>query len=146
MRALGLALVAGAMLLAGMQPAAASSTPSKVGLVSFVAASFSATADPAVSASLTIDWANTSHATSYEIFMSRYDSMAHAKKFTSQTSSRRITHLKNGTDYFFQVRGVNGSRVGSKSNHVGHTTIRYQSQSPEASYRVMTYNICSDKC
>ncbi|MDX6278481.1 MAG: hypothetical protein QOJ72_2609 [Nocardioidaceae bacterium] len=146
MRALGLALVAVAMLLAGMQPAAASSTPSKVGLVSFVAASFSATADPGVSASLTIDWPGASHARSYEIFMSRHNDMSHAKKFTSRSSTLRVSHLRNGTDYFFQVRGVNGSRVGAKSAHVGHTTIRDKGSAHGTAYRVMTYNVCSRVC
>jgi endonuclease/exonuclease/phosphatase family metal-dependent hydrolase len=146
MRALGLALVAVMLLLAGVQPASASSTPSKVGLVSFVASSYSATADPSTSASLTIDWPDASHAESYEIFMSRYNSMSHARTYTSRSSTFRASHLKRGTDYFFQVRGVNGSRVGTKSTHVGHTTIRDKGHSGRATYRVMTYNVCSRVC
>src|SRR3954449_10489734 len=100
MRALGLALVTVVLFLAGIQPAAATATPGKVGLVSFVASSFSATADPATSASLTIDWLRVSHGDSYEVYVSRVSSMSNAKKYTTKATILRVSHLKNGTDYF----------------------------------------------
>ncbi|MCW2750782.1 MAG: hypothetical protein JWR83_1892, partial [Aeromicrobium sp.] len=143
MRALGLALVASVLFLAGIQPAAASSTPSKVGLVSFVAASYSPSSH---TASLTIDWPNTSHATKYEIFMSRHSSMSLAKKYNSISSTKRFAGLVPGGNYFFQVRGVNGSQAGSKSNRVGHTATRDQGSASGPTYRVMTYNVCSRVC
>jgi endonuclease/exonuclease/phosphatase family metal-dependent hydrolase len=134
-------VVAVAFVIAGVQPAAASTTPSTVGLVSFTAASLSST-----TASLTIDWPDARYAGKYEIFMSRSYTMSNAKRFTSTASTRKVTGLGRGLNYFFQVRGVNGSAVGKRSQRVGHTTIRAQSAQSSPTYSVMTYNLCSEKC
>lgn len=132
-----------ALVLAGVQPATASTTPSQVGLVSFKAASYNL---DTLQTSLTIDWPNASNAKSYEIFMSRSYDMSNTTRYTSTDSYRKITGLTRGTDYFFQVRGVNGSQVGTKSTRVGHTTIYRQGASSGPNYRVMTYNVCSRVC
>ncbi|MBC7631287.1 endonuclease/exonuclease/phosphatase family protein [Aeromicrobium sp.] len=140
-RALVIALASGAVVLAGVQPAAAASSPSTVGLVSFTAASLSGS-----SASLTIDWPDALRATRYDIYLSRHYTMENAKKLSSGRSSRTITDLVRGADYFVQVRGRNGSKVGNKSLRVGHTTIRAHGPVSGPSYRVMTYNVCSQLC
>jgi len=54
--------------------------------------------------------------------------------------------LLKSRSYFFQVRGVNGSAVGKRSQRVGHATIRTQGSATGPTYRVMTYNVCSSKC
>jgi endonuclease/exonuclease/phosphatase family metal-dependent hydrolase len=140
---LGVVALTLAVLLGLTEPASASSTPPKVGLVSFVAAGYARSSH---TASLTIDWPHASFAKKYEIFRSTSGSMSHAKKYTSTATKKLIPGLKPGTNYFFQVRGVNGKHIGKRSNHVGHTTIRDQGRSDGTAYRVMTYNLCSDKC
>lgn len=144
-RRAALVLLAGAGLLgATLQPAAAAaSTPAQVGLVSFTKASYDA---GTATAGLTIDWPDTRGAKSYEVFMSRSYSMSSAKKYKATASTKTVSGLVRGGNYFFQVRAVNGSTVGSKSQRVGHTTIRRQGAGTGPTYRVMTYNVCSEKC
>lgn len=143
MRKLGGIVLLLALVLAGIQPATASSTPSQVGLVSFTASGYNL---DTFQTSLTIDWPGATNAKTYEIFMSRSYDMSSAKKYTSTSSVRQITGLSRGIDYFFQVRGVNGSHVGTKSNRVGHTTIYRQGPNTGPVFRVMTYNVCSRVC
>ncbi len=126
-----------------LAPATAASKPARVGLVTFTEASLNVAKG---TASLTVDWPDARGARKYQIFVSRSYSMAKAQTFTSSTSRKKITGLARGVDYFVQVRGVNGSAVGSKSKRSGHSTIRDQSRTPGPTYRVMTYNVCSDKC
>lgn len=132
-----------ALMTSGLQPASAASKPGKVGVVEFVAKSYSRTNH---STTLSIKWPRASRAKKYEIFISRSYSMSKAKKYTTSARSKTIRHLSPGTDYFIQVRGVNGSKRGSKSNRVGHTTIRQFEIARGATYRVMTYNVCSRVC
>lgn len=143
MRTLALVAVAGLLVLAGLQPAAATSTPSKVGVVSFVAADYSRSKD---TASLTIAWPKASHAAKYQVFMSRSYSMNKARRFTTRSTTFKVTGLQRGRDYFFQVRGVHGTKNGTKSNRVGHTTIVRPGPTSGLPIRVMTYNVCSDEC
>lgn len=143
MRRIALVAITGALLSAGLQPAEAASTPSPVGLVSFVKASFSQSRN---TASLTLDWPNTRNARSYEVFMSRKFSMSGARKLTTRASTIKVTRLTRGADYFFQVRGVNGSRTGAKSKRVGHAAILDQGSPSGSAYRVMSYNVCSRVC
>lgn len=132
-----------ALIGAMLQPAAAASKPGKVGLVSFTGKSFVRSSN---TASLTFSWPKASRAKKYEIFLSRSYSMTKAKKFTTSSRSKTIKKLKPGRDYFVQVRAVNGSKRGTKSNRVGHTTIRRMDIARGPSYRVMTYNVCSRVC
>lgn len=138
-----LGIVVAAFVAAGIQPAGAATTPSTVGLVSFTAASYSRSTGLA---SLTIDWPDTRNAVSYQIFMSRSYTMSSATVFTSTSSTKRITGLARGKDYFFQVRGVNQGTVGTKSSRVGHTTILSQGLDAGGIYSVMTFNVCSRAC
>jgi endonuclease/exonuclease/phosphatase family metal-dependent hydrolase len=141
MRRILLTAAATAVVLLGVQPASGATAPSTVGLVSFTAASISGS-----TASLTINWPDARRADKYEIFMSRSYSMSSAKRFTSTASTKTITGLAKGKDYFFQVRGVNDGTPGNRSQRVGHTTIRAQGTATGPTYRVMTYNLCSEKC
>ncbi|KQX71714.1 MULTISPECIES: endonuclease/exonuclease/phosphatase family protein [Aeromicrobium] len=145
-RTLAAALV-GFLVVAGLQaqPAsAASKKPSKVGLVSFVKADYDRRTNKT---SLSLDWPDARRAQKYEIFVSRYSSMKKAKVYKQKSSKTTIRKLTRGKDYFFQVRGVNGKKRGSKSTVVGRTTIlRPGPAQGLLPVRVMTYNVCSDVC
>ncbi|KRC66058.1 hypothetical protein ASE12_15620 [Aeromicrobium sp. Root236] len=143
MRTFAAAALTAVLLLAGLQPASAATTPGSVGLVSFTAASYSRSTG---TAGLTIDWHDASHARSYQVFLSRHHSMDNARRYTTTGSFKTFTGLARGADYFVQVRAVNGSAVGSRSKRVGHTTIRRMDPAAGSTYRVMTYNVCSQKC
>lgn len=132
-----------ALVGSALQPAAAASKPGKVGLVSFTAKSFARSTG---TAGLTFSWPRASRAKKYEIFVSRSYSMSNAKKYTTKSRSKTLTKLRPGQNYFVQVRAVNGSKRGSKSNRVGHTTIRRMDVAGGPSYRIMTYNVCSRVC
>jgi endonuclease/exonuclease/phosphatase family metal-dependent hydrolase len=129
------------LALLGIQPAQAATTPPQVGLVSITAGSITGS-----TATMTIDWPATSHARKYQVFMSRSYGMSSARTFTTTGSSKKVTGLARGANYFFQVRAINGSKIGKKSQRVGHTAIRRQGPGNGATYRVMTYNVCSSKC
>ena len=131
------------VLLTGLQPAQASTTPPQVGLVSFTAASYSRTAG---TAGLTIDWPDTRYARSYQIYLSRSYTMSSARRYSSTSSTKTFTGLVPGVPYFVQVRAINGSAVGKKSSRVGHPTILRMEPGTGPTYRVMTYNLCSQKC
>ncbi len=138
------ALVAMLVAVAGTtQPAQAATTPPQVGLVSFVAASYSRTTG---TAGLTVDWPDTSHATSYQVYLSRYYSMAGARRYSATRSTKTFTGLRRGANYFIQVRALNRGTPGKKSVRVGHTTILRMNPGTGPTYRVMTYNLCSEKC
>lgn len=143
MRTFAALAVAGLLVLAGLQPAAAASTPSKVGLVSFVGADYSRSTD---TTSLTITWPKASNARKYQVFMSRSYSMSNVRTYATSATTFKVSGLARGRDYFFQVRGVNGSRTGTRSNRVGHRTIVRPGPTSGLPIRVMTYNVCSDVC
>lgn len=130
--------------LAGFaQPAQAATTPPQVGLVSFTAASYSRSTG---SAGLTVDWPDTRYARSYQVYLSRSYSMSNARRYSASISKKTFTGLARGANYFVQVRALNGSAIGKKSVRVGHTTILRMDPGTGPTYRVMTYNVCSDKC
>lgn len=141
MRTALLSLVAGIVVLAGIQPAIAASTPPQVGLVSFTDASLSGS-----KATLTLSWPAAKNAKTYEIFMADNYEMSGDTSSTTTGTTKTITGLKPGADYFFQIRGLNGSKKGTKSQRSGHGTIRAQGASSGSTYDVMTYNVCSAKC
>lgn len=131
------------LVLAGLQPSSASTTPGSVGLVSFTAASYSRST---TTAGLTVDWSPARYAKSYQVYISRSYAMTSAKRYPTTSSSKTFTGLTPGANYFIQVRAVNGSAVGTKSARVGHTTILRMDIASGPTYRVMTYNLCSAKC
>lgn len=146
MRRTLVAALFGLLVMTGLQaaPASAASKPGKVGLVSFVKASYSRGDNRAT---LSLDWPDAKRAKKYEIFVSKKYSMSKAKKYQSKSSKIRLNKLLRGTDYFVQVRGVNGKRRGTKSTRVGHTTIVRPGPTVNAlRMRVMSYNVCSDVC
>lgn len=131
------------VILAGLQPAQAATTPPKVGLVSFIAASYSTKTG---TAGLTVDWPDTRYAKSYQVYISRSYTMSNAKRYGATSSAKTFTGLVRGVPYFVQVRALNGSAVGQKSSRVGHPTILWVPPGTGPTYRVMTYNMCSQKC
>lgn len=147
MRRTLLAALVGALVISGLaaQPASAKSkSPSKVGLVSFYKSDYDRSTNKAT---MWIDWPNAKRAEKYEVFVSRSYSMKGAKKYTVKSSKTKLTKLSRGKDYFVQVRGVNGSKRGSRSTTVGHTTIPLAG--PENNLlplRIMSYNVCSRVC
>lgn len=143
MRSIAVAIITGALILTGLQPAAAASKPGSVGLVSFVAASFSRNHG---TATLTVKWAKAPRTKSYEVFVSTSYGMSKAKRYKTKNTAKKITRLRQGANYFVQVRAVNGKKVGPKSKRVGHTTIRRLDIARGPTYKVMTYNVCSDVC
>lgn len=124
---------------AGQAPAGAATKPGSVGLVSFTAASKS---------SLTFSWHKASRATKYQVFVSTsYSGVTKARVFaTTRSTVFTAKGLRAGTNYYVQVRALNGSTAGSRSARVGHRTIRAQGSATGAYYKVMTYNICSRVC
>lgn len=128
-----------ALCLAGQAPAGAASKPGGVGLVSYVAATKS---------SLTVSWNKASSATKYQVFVSTsYSGVSSASVFGTTTSLHFTAKgLKSGTNYFIQVRAMNGSTAGSRSSRVGHRTIRAQGTATGPYYKVMTYNLCTRAC
>jgi endonuclease/exonuclease/phosphatase family metal-dependent hydrolase len=143
MRVLAAGAVTFLLMLTGLEAASAATKPGSVGLVSFTAASYSRSSG---TAGLTVDWYTASRARSYEVFISRSYSMSGARRYTTTASAKTFTGLARGASYFVQVRARNGSAVGPKSARVGHTTIRRLDPASGPTYRVMTYNVCSQKC
>ena len=133
-------------------PAFATTTPSRVGLVSFTGASLTSSG-----ATLTIAWPAAAGAASYRVFASTsFDGVAEMTTplVTTTRTTATIPHLLTGRDYFVQVRGVSsGGVVGSPSLRVGHGTIASEpsaaalaSHKTVTGLKVMTWNICSNAC
>jgi len=141
------AALVGFLVIAGLQaqPAsAASSKPAKVGLVSFVKADYDRGRNLT---SLSLDWPDARQARKYEIFVSKSPSMKKPKVYRQKSSKTTIRKLGRGKDYYFQVRGVNGKKHGSKSNVVARTTIVRPGPSTNLMpLRILTYNVCSRVC
>lgn len=119
-------------------PSQAASKPGKVGLVSFTKASRT---------SLTVTWGKVSRATRYEVFVGASraavaDSRTPKVRTTSTTA--KITGLRAGVDYWVQVRGLDGGTKGSRSSRQAHRTIADQTTARPPSFKLMTYNVCSD--
>ena len=142
------AALVGFLVLAGLQaqPAsAASKKPSKVGLVTFVKGGYDAGSNRT---SLSLDWPDARRAEKYEIFVSKSPSMKKAKVYKQKSSKTTVKNLSRGKIYYFQVRGVNGKKRGSKSSVVARPTIlRPGTTNADAMrLRLMTYNVCSEVC
>ncbi|MFV0374005.1 fibronectin type III domain-containing protein [Microbacterium sp.] len=126
---------------------AATSRPGQVGLVNFVGSSLSGG-----KATLRLDWASVSGASSYKVFVSRtYDGVAAATRPVAQPtgSGATIRGLTPGVDYFVQVSAVNSAGTGFRSQRVGHGTIKAEASSSSLrthSFRLMTWNVCSVQC
>lgn len=138
-----LAVAVIALVSAGLQPATASSKVGQVGLVSFVGKSFARSTN---TASLTVTWPSASRAKKYEVYISRNYSMSKAKKYTTSHRKKTITRLTPGANYYLRIRAVNGKKRGAFSSRVGHTTIRQFDVAHGATYRVMSYNVCTRVC
>ena len=125
---------------------AATTKPGKVGLVSFVGAAI--TSDGG--ASLTINWPAVKTAVRYEVFVgSTYANVLDQKepRTRSNTTRATVTGLDRGKDYFLQVRAVNSAgRAGNKSARVGHGTIKAEGSGTATQHKLLTWNICSNKC
>jgi endonuclease/exonuclease/phosphatase family metal-dependent hydrolase len=138
-----LAVAVAFAVVAASAPAEAVARPSKVGLVSFTAGSLSGG-----KATLTFVWPKAAGASTYEIFVSPdYDRVLDQTTPYRKTSSTSITlgGLVPGRSYFVQVRGRNSAGVGSRSSRVGRTTIVSHSATTHTNFRVMTFNVCSEK-
>lgn len=146
-RLAAVALLAALALLTPTTPAvAATARPGPVGLVYFTGASLTSTG-----ATLTVDWPDVAGATGYEVFAGRSlaaVAAATTPMATSTSSKATISRLVRGVDYFVQVRAVNSAGVGPRSVRVGHGTIASQGTFPAgaASYRALTWNVCSYAC
>lgn len=147
MRRTLVAAIVGFLIVTGLQVQtadAATKRPSKVGLVSFVKANYDRSTNRT---SLSLDWPDARNAKKYEIFVSRSPSMKKATKYVQKSSKTTIKKLIRGKDYYFQVRGVNGKKHGTKSAVVARTTILRPGPSENLlPVRIMTYNVCSDVC
>lgn len=135
------------LILSVQTPAtAATERPAQVGLVSFVGAGI--TSDGG--ASLTVSWPAVKTAVSYEVFVgSTYANVLDQKtpRARSTTTKATVRGLDRGKDYFVQVRAVNkAGKTGNKSSRVGHGTIRAEGPGRNSAQKLLTWNICSNKC
>lgn len=126
------------LLLAFARPAEAATTPAKVGLVSIQAATTS---------SLTLHWPKAAYATRYEVLVANNESMTgYWVKSAGNVLAYTVTGLTKGRIYCFAVRARNGSATGSRSAHTCKEPIRQQGATAGANYKIVTYNLCSEKC
>lgn len=135
------------LVLSVQTPAgAATDRPAQVGLVSFVGAGL--TDDGG--ASLTVSWPAVKSASSYEVFVgSTYSNVLDQKspRVRSTTTKATVRGLDRGRDYFVQVRAINkAGKAGNKSSRVGHGTIRAEGSGSSSAQKLLTWNICSNKC
>ncbi|MFI5426803.1 fibronectin type III domain-containing protein [Aeromicrobium sp. UC242_57] len=131
-----------ALIGTGLQPATAASKPGQVGLVTFTGKSFARSSQ---TASLSFSWPKAKRAKKYEVYISRNYSMSRAKKFTTGHRTKTVKGLVPGADYFVRIRAVNGSKRGTYSQRVGHTTIRQLASAQGPTYRVML-TTCARGC
>ncbi|RYJ00001.1 MAG: hypothetical protein EON52_24615, partial [Actinomycetales bacterium] len=124
-------------MLAGV-PSQAATKPGQVGLVWFTKASRT---------SLTITWGKVSAATRYEVFVGRSRAAvadSRTPRVRTTSAAAKITGLAPGADYWVQVRGINSGAKGSRSARQAHRTIAAQTTARPPSFKLMTYNVCSD--
>ncbi len=128
-----------AIIAVGSAPANAAA-PAKVDPVTFIGAGLANG-----KASLTVSWPAAANSTKYEVIISTsYDGVQTAPvNRTVSTTEATIGGLLPGTDYFVVVRGTNGSSKGPNSTRVGHGTILSQGAGDGPTYKVLTYNLCS---
>nr|MCW2727707.1 hypothetical protein [Aeromicrobium sp.] len=142
------AAIVGFLVISGLQAQPASAAggkrPAKVGLVSFVKADYDRNTHRTT---LSLDWPDARYAKKYEIFVSKSPSMKKAKTYRQKSSKTTIKKLARGKDYYFQVRGINGKKRGSKSSVAARTTILRPGPADNLMpVRILTYNVCSDVC
>ncbi|CAI9391079.1 hypothetical protein [Microbacterium sp. T2.11-28] len=140
-------LLALLLSVAAVSPAtAATSRPAQVGIVSYVGAALTGSD----SASLTIRWAPVKTAVKYEVFVgSSFTGVAGVTtpRVTVREPQAVIPGLARGKDYFVQVRAVDAAgKAGYKSYRVGHRTIVAEGSGAASTYKLMTWNVCSNKC
>jgi endonuclease/exonuclease/phosphatase family metal-dependent hydrolase len=144
--ALGILLALLLSLLVAAPADAATARPAQVGVVSYVGASLTGTDR----ASLTIRWAPVRTAATYEVFVgSSFTGVAGVTtpSVTVREPQAVIPNLARGKDYFVQVRAVNAAgKAGYKSYRVGHRTIVAEGSGAGTTYKLMTWNVCSNKC
>src|SRR5687768_13638917 len=129
-----LALVA--LLVPASPPAFAAI--SRVGVVSFAAAS---------PTSITLSWPKASGARGYLVWKSIHKNMAYRTNARAVSgTSAKVSGLKPGETYCFQVQGKAGSRVGLRSAVTCHPTIRAHGPVAGPAYKVMSFNACADAC
>ncbi len=132
-------------------PAVAASKPAKVGLVSIIGGTVY-TSGGKNYATVKLSWPKAKRATKYQVFVSRTKSgVARKSKATVTVKGTRATIKKLGRNrtYWFQVRAVNGRKVGSRSNRVARVTIAASpalSRATSPAISVMSYNVCSNAC
>lgn len=143
------AVLSAALLVAtpAVTATAAPAAPARVGHVTFVGASLTASG-----ATLTIDWSDVKGAAAYEVFAAPSADGVFAQKTPRMTvtgSKAKIERLKTGADYFVQVRAVSSAGVaGLRSQRVGHGTMVAESAKTSAltTYRTVSWNVCSYAC
>lgn len=142
------AVLAGSVLAA---PAEATSPPAQVGLVSITHAQ-TYVAGGTTRARIRIAWPAAKRATRYQVFVARTKAKVAAQRTPVKTVRKPrawIPDLKRDTTYWFQVRAINGSRVGPRSARVARVTPIAQASLSLAThprYSLMSYNVCSNAC
>jgi endonuclease/exonuclease/phosphatase family metal-dependent hydrolase len=126
------------LLLSGQQLTAEASTPAGVETVSVKAATRT---------SLTIKWSRVRGADDYIVERGTDLDMS-SRRVVLKTRGRTITisQLQQGALYCFQVRAVDGDRMGRRSRKVCQRTIAQEGTATGPVYRVVNYNICSSAC
>lgn len=146
------AALACALLLSVLAaPAEAARAPGKVGLVSITKQSLSTT-QGRTTARIRLSWPKAARAKTYEVFVARTkDGVQRKRKPTVRVRKPQavVSGLRRNTEYWFQVRAVNGSRAGSRSNRVARITMIASAAidgSTRPLHSVMSYNVCSNAC
>ena len=98
------------------------------------------------STSLTVDWSGVSGATRYQVFYSKsYDgvkSTSTSRKTSGSETELKVTGLDRNTMYCFQVRGLNGSSTGNRSQRHCKMTQHKFNNTNNATASVATFNVC----
>jgi endonuclease/exonuclease/phosphatase family metal-dependent hydrolase len=146
-----LTAVLAAALLGTVPAQAAPRKPAKVGLVSFTKAALHKSKGTTY-AKVRLSWPAAKNATRYQVFVARTKSgVQKAKKprVTVRGTQAVVTKLGRNRTYWFQVRGTNGSRAGSRSARVARVTpvsTAVLSSAAHPIHSMMSYNVCSNAC
>src|SRR3712207_405387 len=126
------------LLVSGQQVSTAVTTIAKVENVAITSATQS---------SMTIRWPGVTGAESYVVERATDFDMA-SRTTVLETQARRLTipQLRQGGLYCFQVRAVQGGRMGPRSSKVCQHTVGNEGDESGQVYRAVTYNLCSVKC
>ncbi len=111
---------------------------SRVGVVSFTGAS---------TTSLTLSWPKAGGARGYRVWRSLHKNMAYRSLARSVSgNAAKVSGLKPGETYCFQVQGKAGSKLGTRSAVTCHPTIRAHGRITGPAYKVMSFNACANAC